>query len=155
MKNVNDLVWEGIYTGKNAEPWVMPCYDLVAAGTTFFRVPIQENQVIGMINYNPYTVPQNMVLVIQHIKVGTEPSGNKFATFWIRTTTPNFANKTALLVEKYADTIAYNIKNGLWFREGTIVDVLSSNKDAVDLIIFTQVSGILVNVSEAFKRRRE
>ena len=132
----------------------MSCYDLVTPGSGFVRVAIQENQVMGMISYNPYTVPQNKVLVIQNVKVGTEPSGNRFVIFAIRSTTPGFPDKVVLFVEKYADTIAYNIKNGLWFREGTIVDILSNNKDTVDLIVFTQVSGILVNVSEAFKRAK-
>ena len=155
MKNVNDLVWEGIYTGKNAEPWVMTCYDLVTPGSGWVRVAISENQVMGMIAYNPYTVPQNMVLVIQNLKVGSEPSGNRFVMFGIRSTTPNFADKPVLFFEKYADTLVYDIKNGLWHREGTIVEIVVNNKDTIDLYPFVQVSGILVNVSEAFKRRKE
>ena len=154
MKTVNDIVWEAIHTGKNAEPWVMSCYDVVTPGSGFVRVAMQENQVIGMISYNPYTVPKNKILVMQNVKVGTEPSGNRFLIFAIRTTTPGFADVAVLFLEKYADTIVYNIKNGLWIKEGAIVDLRSNNKDTIDLIVFTQVSGILVNVSEAFKKER-
>ena len=154
IKTVNDIVWEAIYTGKNAAPWVMSCYDNVTPGLGFARVAINENQVMGMIDYNPYTVHKNMVLVIQHLKIGTEPSGNRLVLFLVRSTNPNFVEKAATQIEKYTDTISYNIKNGIWFKEGTIVDILSNNKEAIDLIIYTQVSGILVNVSEAFKKER-
>ena len=152
MKTVNELVWEAIRTGKNAEPWFISGVELVANGITTTNPTPTKTDNIGEVQSLPYVVPRNRVLVIQMIHVNSDPSGVTQVHVKLKVTRPNVSAITMYDLIKYSDHREHHSTTGHWIRESTSVRLDLINAAAGSVYVRYFIEGILVDISSAFKK---
>lgn len=155
MKNVNDLVWEAIHTGKNAEPWVVHGVAYPAGGATTTNQTPSKVDAIGEITYLPFVVPQNHVLVLQSVHISTDTACSVQASVKLKLTRPGVSAVTFYELIKCSEHSEHHWHGGFWIPEGSSLRIDCVNASVGSIFIRFHVDGILVNFSEAFKRRRE
>ena len=154
MKTVNDIVWEAIHTGKNAEPWVVHGIKDVAAGATETNPTPSKVDVIGEITTLPYIVPQNSVLVLLYSRVIIEYPADLTLHMKIRITRPGVNNVIHIENEYVYSKEGIKHLTDAWYKENTSISITLSNTATILFTAYFTLYGILVNVSEAFKREK-
>ena len=155
MKTVNDIVWDAIHTGKNAEPWVVHGVTSPAAGATATNPTPTKVDAIGEITTLPFVVPQNRVLVLQSVHISTDPTCSVQTSVKLRLTRPGVSAVTFYELIKCSEHNEHHWHGGFWIPEGSSLRLDCVNAAAGAIYIRFNLDGILVNISEAFKRRRE
>ncbi len=152
VKGVNDLVWEAIHTGKNAEPWVVHGAVSVGAVITTTNPTPSKVDVIGEVKYLPYVVPKNRVLVMLHTSTSVEYANDLTAHGKIRVTRPGVNDVIHIENEYLYGKTGYTHYTNAWYKEGSSLSVTLENTSGILFTIYFMLSGILVNVSEATKK---
>ena len=153
MKTVNDIVWDAIHTGKNAAPWlVFGSKSLAASGSSTNPAPSKVDS-IGEITYLPYVVPQNHILVLNSVHLSTWTTCSREAYITLKLTRPNISAVEFYSIIKCSEHNEHHWHNGFWVPEGSSLQVDIGNSSSVTLVVRFHIDGILVNVSEAFKKR--
>ena len=154
MKTVNDIVWEAIRTGKNAEPWVVHGVKNVAAGATETNPTPSKVDVIGEITTLPYVVPKNRVLVLLYSRVLLEYASDGTLHMKIRITRPGVNDVIHIENEYLYAKDGVKHLTDAWYKENTSISITLTNTATTLFTGYFTLHGILVNVSEAFKKER-
>ena len=154
MKTVNDIVWEAIHTGKNAEPWVVHGVANPSAGVTIINQTPTKVDAIGEITTLPFVVPQNHILVLQSVHISTDATCSVQASVKLRLTRPGVSAVTFYELIKCSEHNEHHWHGGFWIPEGSSLRLDCVNPTAASVYIRFNVDGILVNISEAFKKER-
>lgn len=154
MKNVNDLVWEAIHTGEGALPWSVKGVETVAAGATATNPTPVSVELIGEIFYLPFIVPSGHVLVIRRLHLSTANDLNAITRLRLLVTGGGYTNIKIRDLIQIAGLAFEEHETGLWIPEGYSLRVDLANGSASPMEMIYMISGILVNISEAFKKER-
>lgn len=144
-------VWDAIYTGKNAEPWVVHGVASVAGGATATNPTPSKVDVIGEITSLPYTVPQNRVLVLLSVQLSTDVTAASQCHVKIKVTRPGVSAVTHIDKIKYNESLQHNFLTGAWYPGGSILRVDLINATAGSHYLRFFIEGILVTLGPGRK----
>ena len=151
QSTVNQLVWQAIHTGVNAEPWrYTTLYAFGGTGSASNPNPVLVGSV-GEVTSFPYEIPQHHILVLQQLHLNSLQSNLRECDILLLATGPGFTGRTLWELGKYNEHADCDFSNGLWLPAGLSLGVTLFNLSGLALTLYLMLEGILVDVSSASK----